>query len=338
MRKFLIKCLYTVLPLWLIWVGLASYVSLYVMPRCSGDLGLLALIPFGKEYNKLLSQQEMTDTLFLTFHNEEEVRKGKTDVLTVGDSFSQFGNTGYQNYLKLKDVDVANFARHYMFNPVQKVADLLRFGYVDSSNVKVILMEVAERRLAEHFELVTFDNQKMQMSPAKTVVKDNGKWSLTRTKDYLYYRLNINNINPVLMCDLDNDFFSSEEPGKLYFYRDEIDLGVNLSEEMAMVIRQKMDLLNELANEKGVGVMLVVVPDKYDVYQDHIVDNPFPRKTINEDVARWLGDRSDVMLLKEAISPLVEKGEKDVYLFNDTHWSFKAQQAAADFIHKRLMI
>ena len=159
MRKFLIKCLFTVLPLWMMWVGLTCYISLVVIPRCSGDLGELALIPFGKAYDQALSQQVMTDTFYTTFHDEDEVRSGKVDVLTVGDSFSQLGNTGYQNYLKLKNVDIANFARYYLFNPVQKVADLLRFGYVDSTNVKLIMLEVGERRLAEHFGAVTFHNQ-----------------------------------------------------------------------------------------------------------------------------------------------------------------------------------
>ena len=336
MRKFLIKCLFTVLPLWLLWVGLTAYVSIGVIPRCSGDLGQLALIPFGEAYDQTLSRLERTDTLFTTFQDEDEVRQGKVDVLTVGDSFSQFSNTGYQNYLAIKGVDIANFARYYMFNPVQKVADLLRFGYVDSTNVKLIMLEVGERRLTEHFGAVAFDNVSMRQAPKKNVVKDNGKWSLSRTRDYLYYRLNVNNINPVLTASLDRCFFSSEQPRKLYFYRDEIEQGVSISEQEAIKIKKKLEELNVLAKESGVEVMMIVPPDKYDVYQAYITDNPYPRKTINEDLEQWIGDCPDIVLLKESIEPLVDKGEKDVYLFNDTHWSFKAQQAAAEQIYRRL--
>lgn len=336
MRKFLIKCLFTVLPLWMMWVGLTCYISLVVIPRCSGDLGELALIPFGKAYDQALSQQVMTDTFYTTFHDEDEVRSGKVDVLTVGDSFSQLGNTGYQNYLKLKNVDIANFARYYLFNPVQKVADLLRFGYVDSTNVKLIMLEVGERRLAEHFGAVTFHNQSMTRAPRKTVVKGNGKWSLSRARDYLYYGLNINDINPVLTASLDRDFFSSAEPRKLYFYRDEIDLGVSISQREAMMIKEKLEELNALAKENGVELMMIVPPDKYDVYQGYIINNPYPRKTIIGDLERWIGDCPHIVLLKESIMPLVAEGEKDVYLFNDTHWSFKAQKAATEQIYKRL--
>ncbi|MBR3455709.1 MAG: hypothetical protein IKH26_10330 [Bacteroidaceae bacterium] len=278
----------------------------------------------------------MTDTLFLTFQNEDEVRKGRVDVLTVGDSFSQFSNTGYQNYLKIKGVDVANFARCYLFNPVQKVADMIRFGYVDSTNVKTILMEVGERRLIEHFLTVKFDNQTMVEDPSSIVIKDNGKWSLSRTRDYLYYRLNINNINPVLSASLNRDFFSSDDPRKLYFYHNDIDQEVNISQKDAMLIKEKMEILNTLAKASGVEVVMIIPPDKYDIYQGYITNNRYPRKTFNEDLVHWIGENQNILILKDSIAPLVEKGVKDVYLFNDTHWSFKAQKAAAGQIYKRL--
>lgn len=324
-----------VLPVWLFWVGLNAYVSLYVMPRCSGDLGDLALIPFGKDYNKLISMEEMSDTLYTTFHDEDEVRKGKADVLTVGDSFSQFGNTGYQNYMQAKGVDVVNYARHFMFNPIQKATDLLRFGYVDSTNVKVLVIEVAERLVVEHFRKLKFDNELLIHDLPKTTINDNGKWSLTRTRDYIYYRLNIGGINPVRSCRLKRDLFSSDEPQKLYFYIDEIKLEMAITEQDGQMIKNKFDILMGIANEKGVELLFVMPPDKYDLYQDDIMDNPYPPKTINEDMMRFLGEYKSILLLKPTLKPLIERGVKDVYLFNDTHWSYKAQQVVADeILHK----
>ena len=99
---------------------------------------------------------------------------------------------------------------------------------------------------------------------------------------------------------------------------------------------EKLEELNALAKENGVELMMIVPPDKYDVYQGYIINNPYPRKTIIEDLERWIGDCPNIVLLKESITPLVAEGEKDVYLFNDTHWSYKAQQVAAEQIYKRL--
>ena len=123
---------------------------------------------------------------------------------------------------------------------------------------------------------------------------------------------------------------------KLVENSDEIDLGVSISQREAMMIKEKLEELNALAKENGVELMMIVPPDKYDVYQGYIINNPYPRKTIIEDLERWIGDCPNIVLLKESITPLVAEGEKDVYLFNDTHWSYKAQQVAAEQIYKRL--
>ena len=46
MKKFLKKLSYTVLPVFLLLFGLTAYVTIYVLPKTTGDLGHLALIPF----------------------------------------------------------------------------------------------------------------------------------------------------------------------------------------------------------------------------------------------------------------------------------------------------
>ena len=99
MKKFLIKISYIVLPIYIIMLGLVAYVTLYISPRADSDLGSLALIPFGVEYSQSLMKYGMEDTLFIKVNHTEELRNIHVNVLTVGDSFSQQGNIGYQNYM-----------------------------------------------------------------------------------------------------------------------------------------------------------------------------------------------------------------------------------------------
>ena len=76
--------------------------------------------------------------------------------------------------------------------------------------------------------------------------------------------------------------------------------------------------------------MILVCPDKYDLYQDYIVNNPYQRKTINEDFRKIVGDREDIIIGKEILLPYINKGMKDIYYFDDTHWSFKSAKITAD--------
>lgn len=73
MKKFLIKISYTVLPVWSIIVGLVLYISIYATPRMTGDIGRLALIPFGHSYNATLEKNIIKDTLYSTINTKKSL-------------------------------------------------------------------------------------------------------------------------------------------------------------------------------------------------------------------------------------------------------------------------
>ena len=108
----------------------------------------------------------------------------------------------------------------------------------------------------------------------------------------------------------------------LYFYNDDVKMGLDVTADQQMALVYSYDRLISLAREKGVNLVIVVACDKYDMYQDFIIDNPYPVKTLNEDIERWMAhDLDRFVMAKRALHPLVAQGVKDVYLFNDTHWS-----------------
>jgi hypothetical protein len=39
---------------------------------------------------------------------------------------------------------------------------------------------------------------------------------------------------------------------------------------------------------------------------------------------------------KQYLLPLIEKGEKDVFMFNDSHWSYKASALIANELMNRI--
>ena len=69
------------------------------------------------------------------------------------------------------------------------------------------------------------------------------------------------------------------------------------------------------------------------------MDNPYPTKTVNEDLARLMaadGLPDCVVFSKQVLRPLVEQGVRDVYLFNDTHWSPASSRLIAAEVIARL--
>ena len=340
MKKFLIKLSYTVLPVFLALFSLTAYLNLYITPQATGDLGRLAFIVIGEEYGQRIEQNEMKETLFNKVRETEDLKNIHVDVLTIGDSFSQQEHAGYQNYMSQEGLTVANTRRDLYDNPIQYAWNLLDAGIVDSTNINVMVVEVGERDFALRIDNFRIDKEEV----AEPYVPDDeeetfwdyiNKWSLLRTRDFLMYRFA--GRSPVYDVELDRDFFDYKNPRKLYFYCADITNGMTIEERIKPKIREVFCLLTEKAHERGFKLIFMLPVDKYDLYQDYIVNNPYDHpKLINEEVREVLGDVPEVMLCKYTLHPLLERGEKDVFLFDNSHWSYKGSEAVGKELSRRV--
>lgn len=333
MKKFLLKLSYTVLPVFLALLGLVIYISVCITPRLAGDLGRLAYIPFGLEYDEMIDSRLMKELLFETVNTTEELKNVHADVLTIGDSFSQQGVGGYQNYLPGHGVSVVNCFRDLYDSPLQYAYNVLDAGIVDSTNIKVMVVEIGERDVAHRFS--HFSTEKVEKpAPPSEGKKKSSHSLLLRARDFVMYRYG--GKSPVYVVDLDRDLFESDEPRKLYFYYNDITNGVTLDETVRNKIKDVFGMMSQMARQKGFELLFLVPVDKYDLYQDYIVDNPYPPKTYNEELKTILGDTPNVLLSKYCLKPLTDRGEKDVFIFTNTHWSYKAAEAVGAELSERV--
>ena len=342
MKKFLIKLSYTVLPVFLLLFGLVAYVTLFICPKSdTGDLGNLALITFWPEYGQKIEEHEMKDTLFVKVNHTEDLRNIDVNVLTVGDSFSQQEHAGYQNYMPGEGLSVANCRRSLYDNPIQYAYNLMDWGMVDSTNVDVMVVEVGERDFALRID--NFGVDKVEVPEPDDPVEDDNEernpneWSLLRARDFVLYRFA--GRSPVYVVDLKQDFFDSPEPRKLYFYCADIINGMTIDETIRHKVKEVFDLLTCMAQKRGIKLIFMLPVDKYDLYQDYIVDNPYAYpKRINEDVREILADIPEVLLSKYYLQPLIDKGEKDIFLFDNSHWSYKASEVVGKELSRRIKL
>lgn len=336
MKKFLYKLSYTVFPVMLFIIGCMIYLSVYVSPNASGDIGELGMIPFGHEYNRFLEQNYLKETLFETV-KQENICEVQTDVLTIGDSFSQQGICGYQNYLAHKNIKVANCFDNVTDNPLQITYDLLERDIVNHKLTKILIVEIGERTIEGRIKsfnpnISRKEQQQQPMGANKPeTAKNSNDWSVSRARDFILYKIGIN--NPIYKATLHHEFFTSDEPNVLYFYNKDIENGHCLKGSTATKTKEVYKTLQDKARERGVKLFVMVAVDKYDLYQDYIVNNQYPQKTINEDIEKVLPNTSELILTKKYLVPFVKRGEKDVFMFNDTHWSYKGAEIVADSIY-----
>lgn len=336
MKRFLLKLSYTVLPVWLLLVGTVIYMDVCVMPRVAGDIGVLAYIPVGHAYDSLLEKHMMDSTLFITIDDPSQLQDTCVDVLTVGDSFSQQGNGGYQNYMCAKGLTVINYQR--TGDPVQTGYNLL--DALDSTHVKAMVIETVERELvnrATSFNASAVWVPKVTYNADKektTTTKEDPRSPLTRARDFILLQLHYK--TPVYRCRLSQPCFTCDEPETLYFYYEDLTTPAHINETQGKAASAMFDALCRRADEKGIDLVFMVAVDKYDLYQDYIVDNPYGPKTVNEDLTRFVDDTTVLLVSKHYLLPAVQQGEPDIFMYHGTHWSYKGSAILGDEIHRRL--
>lgn len=348
MKKFLIKISYTVLPVWLLLVGLATY--LWLTNDNSGDLMRLGLIDSGPEYTDSIRSNLLPEVYYLGQDNDSVMRSDSCDVLVVGDSFSHGGGVGkhgdYVNYLAHdsgRKVVVFTPPDPTMTSPMQLAQALLKSKVIDSTNVKNLVVEEVERYLVDrhcgfnagHWHIARPDQALVVNSPDPNPDSKKNTGPLLRVKDYVFYHLF--GANPIYKVRLSRPVFGGVKPDVLYFYNEDVKLGFDVTEAQQRNIVSCYEEVIASARERGVNLIFLLACDKYDLYQNYILDNPYPPKTLNEDIERWMAPELDHFVIsKRVLLPFVEQGVKDVYLFNDTHWSPASSKVIAGEIIKKL--
>ncbi len=346
MRKFLIKISYTVLPVWLFFVSLAVY--LWATGDNTGDLMRLALIKGGPEYRDSICLNLLPRVYYESVDNDSVMRASTRDVLVIGDSFSHGGGVGkegdYVNYLahdSERHVTVYTPLDPTLSSPMQIAYDLLKLGGVDSTCIKNLVVQEVERYVVgRHIEFTTQHTSLARPEP-KTVqntapATPNAEASpLLRVKDYIFYHCF--GANPIYDEKLRQPMVGGAQPDRLYFYNEDVKFGIDVDDKALQKVKDCFDAVIDLAKERGVNLVILIACEKYDMYQDFILDNPYPAKTLNEDIAKWMAPELDrFVIAKQVLHPLLEQGVKDVYLFNDTHWSPASSRLIAAEVAKKL--
>jgi hypothetical protein len=284
--------------------------------------------------------------------------KKPVDMVTVGDSFSIGGgygrNSHYQDYIaSLHDLRVLNVpsyrhkGKELQFQPVITLSKLISSGYLDIMKPRYLLLESIERlaipRLTAEFTLdesstiaeidryfreSSFDQSKN--ADLELGFVNNGNWKFLANT--LQYRSRDRAVDSrVLMTKLSQRFFNSPSGDRLIFYQDDVYATAQSTPESVAHLNRNLNQVAAILRKKGITLIFMPIVDKLNLYHPYLVSKGYPKSRFFEELRKLPKDYLFIDT-KAILSPLLEKGELDVFFQDDTHWNWKASKTVFEHV------
>ncbi|HJV65056.1 MAG TPA: hypothetical protein VJ550_04930 [Geomonas sp.] len=318
-------------------------------PQLGGDLRRMGYISSSK-----VSRKEEVD-LPRKHVEREEYKGGPVDVVTIGDSFSNGGGHGhnpyYQDYIaSCSGVNVLNIPEYKKIDKVSTVSLLNNNGYLDRIRPKAVVIECAVKGclidLPERYDFdKTVSEQELSHQPVvdfhlapvndhslvKLTFFSEANWKLIRNR--IFYRFSDHAYwSPVYRAKLKQPLFSVKEADTLLFYEADVKNRKAINPQNLAKLNDGLNQLADRLSQKGIELYFMPCVDKYDLYRDYLVrpkydENPF------FDELRSLPKRYRLIDTKAILKQELDKGVKDIYFADDTHWNWKASEAIFSRVH-----
>jgi len=271
------------------------------------------------------------------------------DMITIGDSFAHGGGEGRNSYFQdyiatTSNLSVLNLSNYGKDNetPMETVMILLNSGLLDKIKPGYILIESLELYCFNRFcrEInfnATEDQEKLLKfyNAFETTFNYLPKTSFINEANikYIYYRfLYLFSDSPtsvVVTKKLSKSFFNVKNDDTLVFFRDDARDTHKLNRQTIKVLNDNMNKLAEILEKKNIKLCFMPVVDKYNLYSEFILNNPYPKSIFFEEL-RTLPKKYQFIDTKEILLEAARRGEKDIYYADDTHWSWRAPELIFD--------
>jgi len=346
MIKFIKKTAIFVVPFFLVY---ALNIILYEK-KLDGDLARVSYLynnpsPNKNVYNKLIPlTKKYTLVSKLNFSSNNNF-----DVMSIGDSFSEGESFGYQNFLAHKNNNVLHFDGYLSgVNPIQRLIELINGGFFDVVKVNYVVLESVERMFVVRFENISF-NKSISMDSIKNLIK-NKKNSIPKKEinffsnaifkipltNIQYYYTNKPKYSLAYKVETNkNNLFSNNPDNLLFSDEDVISMKFNNDSLKIVAANNLLNKINTLLLKKNIKLIVLICPDKYDLYYNYILDKKKFEKPMFFNYYNQLKKEYIYIPSMEILSRELTKN-KDVYFYGDTHWTPMSAKIIANEISKKV--
>jgi len=334
MKRFLLKVSLFLIPL------LGSFLFTFgFYTTDKGDLlrmGYIADIykDYRKQFETQINQPLLFDKVSEVFLKKTKKKsKSSYDIFTIGDSFSEQKAIGFQNELaKISNFKILHYDGYLRKeDPVKELYALIKGGFFDSFQPKMILLESVERGIGwRSFDMESAPNpvfyedlqERQRMYDGIQPLLNNPfhfdrlvKFPLT---NLLYLVHDKALISEVYKVNTDKSYFSCGNNQLLFFEEDITLMRANKDSAKIQKLNYSLNIIAKELASKGIDFCVMVAPDKHTIYQNRIKGN-YPESSFfnlfEKEPKNYRYIRLDKVLQQN-----LDK-TKDLYFYDDTHWS-----------------
>ncbi|QKF72669.1 hypothetical protein AFAEC_0472 [Aliarcobacter faecis] len=124
---------------------------------------------------------------------------------------------------------------------------------------------------------------------------------------------------------LNKDLFSTKISDELLFYDEDLKYLKLETKDNVELLNNNFNLLANELSKKGIKLIFMPAVDKYNLYRPYIISNDY-QESIFFEYLETLPKEYIFINTKDILSKEIEKGEKDIYFVDDTHWNYKASK------------
>lgn len=303
-----------------------------------------------------LTDERKTGVTLKNRHIEASDYDGESslDMVTIGDSFSNGGGGGENNYYQDFIAEYSNLKILNLMNYQEKTRSYIETAYILANNgffektgVKYVLIESIVRKsvqrfsreknekMTDSFENVSkfyeFNKKKHQGSSEinkvlykpQTPFINNGNVKML-LYNFLYNFKDNAYISDVYRVKLNKDFFSTGEK-ELLFYNIALSTIPKNTLENINIMNDNLNNLSSFLEKKGIKLIFMPVVNKYDLYWEYFADKSYPEDKFFE---IYDSVKKDYIYIntKKLLKKEIDRGIKDVYYVDDSHWTQKASK------------
>jgi hypothetical protein len=314
-----------------------------------GDLTRIGNIRFDNKFTKTFLFKESKIKIKYIDYTKSKLND-TFSILTIGDSFNNQNEIGYNNYLAQ---DHNYKVLHYdgplkNNNQIQTLIGLINGNIFDSNKIKYVLLENIERQVIDNTKNIDFNykinrndiihfdknkrvsKNKIDLFPKNTAIK-------ITLNTFKYFISNQSIFNKkVYKVALTDNFFTSQDSTLLFYFYDLTSTQINNNINNIVYLNKILNDIEYNLNKKGVKLIYLPCSDKYDFYYNYIKNNDSLKKPQFFDLFVNLKHNFIVIDSKCILTKEIKK-QKDLYFYEDTHWSPNATKLIAKEISKIIM-
>lgn len=342
MKKFILKSSLFISPFLLIYV-----LNTQVYVQNQGDLARLGYLYHDASPFRSLIENISLPEKAIKFSDLNIDSKTTCDVFVIGDSFSDQGNLGYVNYLANDNLKVIYFDR--TDNPVQMTIELLNGGLFDSVKPKYLVLQSIERMFVPRCQYINYDTKytheqiKDKINGANTTSVDENPFMRNLplfTDDIVkipltnieYFFKSKPQYSQIYKIASNNSSLFSGDPDNILVYQEDVDNLVYKNDSTKIAVcNTVLNKINSLLADKNIKLIVLISPDKYDLYYPYFKNKATYKKPLFFEYFHTLEKEYTYVNAMEILSEEVET-QKDVYYYDDTHWSYKGANLIAQRI------